>query len=286
MTLDEAIEKELWKVTEQDNAANSFHRICEMQLENACKKEAEEHRQLAEWLKELKRLKERTDFPNKNDGDLISRQSVLETQAKYAEHMGATKFWQMRDDIKALPPVTPQYTDAEIQKMQELEQAQLEKAYELGKAEVQPCGDCISRQAAIDAVETIGFDFSDSDLSEMELEEVCEAIGEVRQTWLQRIKRVPSVESEKCSDCISRQAVLDIAKSSKSNWIDNSVLFKRVNELPLVTPQPKIGRWIRRNSFLVPYKCSECNYESERYDNYCPNCGARMIESQEGEDKV
>ena len=35
------------------------------------------------------------------------------------------------------PPVTPKFTDEEIQKMQELEQAQLEKAYELGKAEMQ-----------------------------------------------------------------------------------------------------------------------------------------------------
>ena len=37
--------------------------------------------------------------------DLISRQAVLEIQAKYAEHIGATKFWQMRDDIRALPSV-------------------------------------------------------------------------------------------------------------------------------------------------------------------------------------
>lgn len=42
--------------------------------------------------------------------DLISRQAVLEIQAKYAEHVGATKFWQMRDDIKALPSVTPKQT--------------------------------------------------------------------------------------------------------------------------------------------------------------------------------
>jgi len=38
------------------------------------------------------------------------------------------------DTIEALPPVTPQYTDAEIQKMQEIEQAEIEKAYELGKS--------------------------------------------------------------------------------------------------------------------------------------------------------
>lgn len=40
-----------------------------------------------------------------------------------------------KEKIKELPSVTPKYTDEEIQKMQELEQAQLEKAYELGKAE-------------------------------------------------------------------------------------------------------------------------------------------------------
>lgn len=36
------------------------------------------------------------------------------------------------DEILSLPSVTPKFTDEEIQKMQELEQAQLEKAYELG----------------------------------------------------------------------------------------------------------------------------------------------------------
>lgn len=45
--------------------------------------------------------------------------------------------------------------------------------------------------------------------------------------------------------------------------------------------EPKTGHWIRRNAFLVPWKCSECNYESERYDNYCPNCGARMESENE-----
>jgi len=42
--------------------------------------------------------------------------------------------------IRYMPSVTPQYTDAEIQKMQELEQAEIEKAYELGKASQQETG--------------------------------------------------------------------------------------------------------------------------------------------------
>ena len=37
--------------------------------------------------------------------------------------------------LRALPPVTPQYTDAEIQKMQDLEFAEIQKAYEIGKDE-------------------------------------------------------------------------------------------------------------------------------------------------------
>jgi hypothetical protein len=39
------------------------------------------------------------------------------------------------DKIKALPTVQPAYTDAEIQKMQDLESAEIEKAYELGYEE-------------------------------------------------------------------------------------------------------------------------------------------------------
>ena len=39
--------------------------------------------------------------------------------------------------LRELPPVNPQYTEYEIQKMQNLEQAEIEKAYELGRAEGQ-----------------------------------------------------------------------------------------------------------------------------------------------------
>lgn len=50
--------------------------------------------------------------------------------------------------------------------------------------------DLIKRQDAIDAVDTIGFDFSNCDLSQTEREELCEAIGEVRQTFVRRISNV------------------------------------------------------------------------------------------------
>lgn len=57
---------------------------------------------------------------------------------------------EMLDD---LPSVTPKFTDTEIQKIQELEQIQLEKAYELGKTEMQPCDDCISRTKLLSRID-------------------------------------------------------------------------------------------------------------------------------------
>ena len=89
-----------------------------------------------------------------------------------------------------------------------------------------------------------------------------------------------SKQEENCEDAISRQAVLDIAKSSKSNWIDNSVLFKRVNELPPVTPQQKMGHWIRvtdKSGHLV-WECDKCGWQQRFNTNFCPDCGARMME--------
>lgn len=65
--------------------------------------------------------------------DCISREKAI----RIAEQGQIQGFeWQIRK-LCTLSPVKPKYTDEEIQKMQDLEQAQLEKAYELGKAETQ-----------------------------------------------------------------------------------------------------------------------------------------------------
>ncbi len=94
---------------------------------------------------------------------------------------------------------------------------------------------------------------------------------------------IKALNQEPCDDAISRQAVLDIAKSSKSNWIDNSVLFKKVNALPSVNQESKVGHWIKHsfrndwNNFdEIYYECSECNEKTTYNSNYCPNCGVKM----------
>lgn len=60
------------------------------------------------------------------------------------------------------------------------------------------------------------------------------------------------------------------------------------DDLPLVTPQPKTGWWIEeRNDYgeLINWHCSNC-YEDSGFIttckwDYCPECGARMVESED-----
>lgn len=57
----------------------------------------------------------------------------------------------------------------------------------------------------------------------------------------------------------------------------------QIMNLPPVTPQePKTGYWIESSN---GWMCSECNKDNTFDTNYCPNCGAKMIKSQESEDK-
>jgi len=139
--------------------------------------------------------------------DCISRQAVLKIQAKYAEYIGATKFWQMRDDIRALSPVAPQ------PKYEDIAKADIAKAFQFGVA--------------------FGFGKRYDELDRV----------------IEEIKKV-------------------------------------------ITPQPKTGHWIGRDASGTNFygKCSCCGQEIQidawftANMNYCPNCGAKMIEPQESEE--
>lgn len=80
-------------------------------------------------------------------------------------------------------------------------------------------------------------------------------------------------------DAISRQEVLDLLENTNNGWIINKVL-----QLPPVTPQPKMGRWIATDEEPHEYyKCDGCGYiisytaniEPHTEYKYCPNCGDR-----------
>lgn len=97
-------------------------------------------------------------------------------------------------------------------------------------------------------------------------------------------------------DAVSRKAVLntldnmDSALDNEDRTVETykELLKECYKVLPSVTPQePKTGHWIRVDKYKL--RCSECEvihliaqYPNGKID-WCPNCGAKMVEPQESE---
>ena len=102
---------------------------------------------------------------------------------------------------------------------------------------------------------------------------------------------IKALEQEPCDDAVSRQMAIDaITKIHPIDMEYDCTLYDKLDvmyvlkDLPPVTPQSKMGHWIRSWCEWQQYlECSKCGYETGlRCDtNYCPNCGAKMIESEE-----
>ena len=91
---------------------------------------------------------------------------------------------------------------------------------------------------------------------------------------------VEALGAQPCEDAVSREAVLEI--TAETGALETQA---RVKALPPVTPQPKIGHWIVTGDYLttaygsVDYvKCSCCKEDSLEEGDFCPNCGAKMIQ--------
>lgn len=113
------------------------------------------------------------------------------------------------------------------------------------------------------------------------------------------------IENPKDNDLISRQEAVEAFQifreyeSNRSNkgWVDR--IETVLNQLPPVTPQPKTGHWIIKDSkeqgydiggvktWYIQIKCSECEFIKTAIEghtgqyHYCPQCGAKMQEVEE-----
>ena len=87
---------------------------------------------------------------------------------------------------------------------------------------------------------------------------------------------------EECGDCVSRQAVLDLAKFDGRENLGSIIHAFDVEQLPPVIPTEKVGHWIVTENWLdvgKRVKCSKCGQVFVVGDDvsrhYCSNCGAK-----------
>jgi hypothetical protein len=98
-------------------------------------------------------------------------------------------------------------------------------------------------------------------------------------------------DQEPCEDAVSRQTVKEQMIKYGFHAPDMTVT-EFVEDLPSVNLQePKTGQWIKVTNGRGGHECDLCHeyapsYQSgdEYLTNYCPNCGARMVEPQESEE--
>lgn len=165
----------------------------------------------------------------------------------------------------AIQALSQEPTDENIHR--EREQAYMQGYEDASKRfRQEPCTDAVSREAvlAIASLHTLTIDES-----------------------VKAIKRLPSVNPQPCDDAISRDMALEkMADYVASGYADSAEDFEEYSriicQLPSVTR--KSGKWI-----VGRYKdtCSHCRCTYPKnigFKNYCPNCGAKMVESQESEE--
>lgn len=99
------------------------------------------------------------------------------------------------------------------------------------------------------------------------------------------------------SDLISRQAAIDALGEKPLAWLEGEYELglqqqweADVDAIKAVpSAQPKTGKWIVTYKFEDCYyaKCNKCKvtqvfYYNKALTNYCPNCGAKMDEVEDG----
>ncbi|MBQ1296956.1 MAG: hypothetical protein IIY21_23120 [Clostridiales bacterium] len=98
---------------------------------------------------------------------------------------------------------------------------------------------------------------------------------------------IKALSAEPCEDCISRQAAIDVVHEYFEKYLNlnDDICLDGIRSLPSVTPEQKMGHWINYQKNIWIYaQCSECGTVHDTKTNYCPNCGAKMVEPQESED--
>lgn len=97
---------------------------------------------------------------------------------------------------------------------------------------------------------------------------------------------IKALEQEPCGDCISREETLKALMDEWTEYDSELIgwLFEKIDKLPSVTAQPKVGRWIvLKDEYddVCEAVCSCCDKNGNHKWAFCPNCGVKMSEVKE-----
>ena len=103
------------------------------------------------------------------------------------------------------------------------------------------------------------------------------------------------LKQEPCEYAISRQVAkkaledrfMELQKRHSMDRYETNFCLNTILELPPISPQLKIGRWIKHDTgHSIYYECSLCHCIAPctetadsviwKFSNYCPDCGAKM----------
>lgn len=271
MTLDETIIHAEEQAERLEESARGCDLTDKVEKEIACKlgKCAAEHRQLAEWLKELR------EYKQQNVPDIHVGKTDFKPGEKFILELGAERKMFGEFEIAG----TDLYVKTSLlEKLTRYEPGTVTNCHDL-------MDDLLSREEVIKAIE----DEWDGCLGEYNsaciIRDTCEAIDRVASAQ-------PEIKTD--GDMISRRVAIDAIMSLvnfdtvkelrqycdshlAAVWSDGiRDAIDAIEDVDSTQPERKTGRWIDDH-------CSECGQYVFHEDvrNFCPNCGAKML--KEGE---
>lgn len=147
-------------------------------------------------------------------------------------------------------------------------------------SETPNCSDCISRQAAIDAIR-FGITYVKKiNVETGETESIFEKENRKLENAILRVSELPSIQPEKRGDCISRRAAIDIVREECRKYTTMCIMtMNRLEKLPSMHSNPIVGKWLDLRDGTAT--CSVCSrrtghYDDDNADRYCSYCGAKM----------
>ena len=102
---------------------------------------------------------------------------------------------------------------------------------------------------------------------------------------------IQALERQQSDDCISRQEAISAIQDEYYAHAVGIDIVDIIAHLPPVQPTRPTGKWIvcdvvKFGDFVgtEKYECSKCHHRVGAFkSNFCPNCGARMEESEDSE---